>query len=283
MIGRVVRVINRPLPLGILYWATAAIFGLIYSTMDESFYQPNLRNTDSPQLEALARKIDRDLNADITSSINTEGLAKTYGIYGASGSASVDYNDDGSPLLTAQIYIRGMDQDVPYIRYCPPGNTDVGCQAQSKELRIDASIVFGDCTSSGCAILLADPTTGDGHTSVATKDLVPIFHGAAFVLSEGSFPLATSATTADDVRSLLLADFGDPNSAPESRSRMLYFSVVTITTLGFGDIVPSTQAARTAVGIEAFLGVTLIGLFLASLTSGGPRSGKGTPRSVSDG
>jgi voltage-gated potassium channel Kch len=45
---------------------------------------------------------------------------------------------------------------------------------------------------------------------------------------------------------------------------MIYFSAVTITTLGFGDIVPITAHARTSV-IEAISGVILIGLFLNAL------------------
>jgi hypothetical protein len=47
--------------------------------------------------------------------------------------------------------------------------------------------------------------------------------------------------------------------------RFLYFSVVVITTLGFGDIVPLTDAARLWVASESLLGVILIGLFLNSL------------------
>jgi voltage-gated potassium channel Kch len=47
---------------------------------------------------------------------------------------------------------------------------------------------------------------------------------------------------------------------------MLYLSAVTITTVGYGDIVPITTAARVFVGFEAVLGVVLAGLFLAALT-----------------
>lgn len=44
--------------------------------------------------------------------------------------------------------------------------------------------------------------------------------------------------------------------------RMLYLSAVTITTVGYGDIVPLTDASRIAVACEAIAGVVLIGLFL---------------------
>jgi hypothetical protein len=45
----------------------------------------------------------------------------------------------------------------------------------------------------------------------------------------------------------------------------LYFSAVTITTVGYGDILPNSSYVRTLVMAEALLGVTLIGGFVSSL------------------
>lgn len=42
----------------------------------------------------------------------------------------------------------------------------------------------------------------------------------------------------------------------------IYFSVVTITTLGYGDITPQTEPARILAALEAGLGIVTIGLFL---------------------
>jgi len=47
---------------------------------------------------------------------------------------------------------------------------------------------------------------------------------------------------------------------------LFYLSTVTITTLGFGDIVPITRSGRLLVSSEAIFGVILIGLFLNALT-----------------
>ncbi len=47
--------------------------------------------------------------------------------------------------------------------------------------------------------------------------------------------------------------------------RMLYFSAVTITTLGFGDIAPLTNRARMLVAFESIFGIIIIGLFVSSL------------------
>ncbi len=45
-----------------------------------------------------------------------------------------------------------------------------------------------------------------------------------------------------------------------------YLSSITITTLGYGDITPIGDAAKILVSIQAVFGVTLIGLFLLSLS-----------------
>ena len=59
---------------------------------------------------------------------------------------------------------------------------------------------------------------------------------------------------------------GRPAKLPGKFVRMLYFSAVTITTLGYGDIVPLTTRARILIIAESISGVILIGLFLHSLT-----------------
>lgn len=45
----------------------------------------------------------------------------------------------------------------------------------------------------------------------------------------------------------------------------LYFSVVTATTLGYGDVLPNAGLGRTLAGAEVLLGVVIAGIFLNSL------------------
>ncbi|MES9900146.1 MAG: potassium channel family protein [Sedimenticola sp.] len=47
----------------------------------------------------------------------------------------------------------------------------------------------------------------------------------------------------------------------------LYFSVVTITTLGYGDFSPISDSGKAVAAFEAFLGVVLMGLFLLSVSN----------------
>jgi hypothetical protein len=78
--------------------------------------------------------------------------------------------------------------------------------------------------------------------------------------------LTTSEPLNEKMKSYTDALKGFPGRSRGSYGRMLYLSASTITTLGFGDIVPLTSQARLWVGIEAVLGVILIGLFLTSLS-----------------
>lgn len=70
---------------------------------------------------------------------------------------------------------------------------------------------------------------------------------------------------------------GFPSESSGVFMRMLYFSAITITTVGFGDILPTSDRTRLAVAIEAILGVVLVGLFLNALGSEIAASPKGGP------
>jgi hypothetical protein len=89
----------------------------------------------------------------------------------------------------------------------------------------------------------------------------------ALVLDEATVVLLT-----EHVRALE----GFPHTFSGSFTRMLYLSVVVITTLGLGDIVPIADDARACVAIEAILGVVCVGLFLNDLARsyGQPRNSR---------
>ena len=54
-------------------------------------------------------------------------------------------------------------------------------------------------------------------------------------------------------------------SLQEQASILLYFSFVTLTTLGFGDITPLTSAARSLCWLEAVVGQMFIAILVARL------------------
>lgn len=75
-------------------------------------------------------------------------------------------------------------------------------------------------------------------------------------MSPGSFILAFQ-------NSPLVVDGGRPHFTV-----FLYFSFTTITTLGYGDILPITPTARSLTSLEAVTVVLYIGAFVARLISG---------------
>jgi voltage-gated potassium channel Kch len=61
---------------------------------------------------------------------------------------------------------------------------------------------------------------------------------------------------------------GPPSSASSGVMRVAvfqYFSTVTLTTVGFGDIVPVTPAARLVTGLEAIVGMLYLAVVIATL------------------
>lgn len=61
------------------------------------------------------------------------------------------------------------------------------------------------------------------------------------------------------------AHLGRPARENGRFSRMLYLSVVTTTTLGYGDIVPTTSWMRLAIALQTILGVVLSALFINAI------------------
>jgi len=76
-----------------------------------------------------------------------------------------------------------------------------------------------------------------------------------------------SITFSDDqLRTIgTLTDYSNGVIRQNSFKRMLYFSAITISTIGYGDIVPIDDQLRLLVGLEATLGIIFIGLFINAL------------------
>jgi hypothetical protein len=68
-----------------------------------------------------------------------------------------------------------------------------------------------------------------------------------------------------EIAQFQLASSGFTSEANGHFLRMLYFSVVTLSTLGYGDIVPVTPLGRAFVTLEVISGLLFAGLFLNSL------------------
>ncbi len=61
--------------------------------------------------------------------------------------------------------------------------------------------------------------------------------------------------------------FRIPDNAPTDFGSWLYYSIVTITTLGFGDYTPSHGWAQTVTAVEVMCGLLFLGFFLNAVGS----------------
>ncbi len=96
--------------------------------------------------------------------------------------------------------------------------------------------------------------------------LARLFPGDTNYPSDKAAFLPVDHALARDVSAFLDGAGGFPSDGQGLFPRMLYFSAVTITTLGYGDIVPISDRSRILVGVESVLGLILVGLFLNSLS-----------------
>ena len=108
-------------------------------------------------------------------------------------------------------------------------------------------------------LLTGDAVTYDKlSASLCAYGILAIFWAAAFSLLEVLQPGAFQYLSAADSAQGMQFGFGQSTQA-------LYFSLVTITTLGYGDIVPTSDMARLMAATEAFTGQAYIAILVARL------------------
>jgi hypothetical protein len=162
------------------------------------------------------------------------------------------YASPGDKPLVAGVFSFWVE---PYVRESPLVSGESG-HAPSYALPVALSLQGGS----------ANEHPGLASIGPPVSLLFPV--PSVAVTSEGprtSGTLVMSRDTYEQLMDFYLGIEGDPSYASDSLWRMVYLSAMTITTVGFGDITPVSEAARILVAIEAILGVVVIGLFLSAL------------------
>ena len=118
-----------------------------------------------------------------------------------------------------------------------------------------------------CTNMEASTLHREGMERILRSDLCPRPIAIGFVNEEIWTRLAVLA----DERQ------GIVRKSSKNFSRMLYFSAVTATTLGYGDIAPVTPLTRNLVTVQSIVGIVLIGMFLNALAQK-PLSSSGSRR-----
>jgi voltage-gated potassium channel Kch len=104
-------------------------------------------------------------------------------------------------------------------------------------------------------------TNGRIYGSVSLYFILAIFWFAIYHLVEAVYPGSFSWSSPQD-------------SAQTLHGTLLYFSLVTLTTLGYGDVIPVSPVARMFAALEAATGILYIAITVARLVSAYQRSGQ---------
>jgi len=105
-------------------------------------------------------------------------------------------------------------------------------------------------------------TRGRLYVSVSLYFLLGVFYFAVFDLVDSIHPGS-------------FVQIGSPAATGMTRASHLYFSFATLTTLGYGDIVPATPLARMLAVLEAATGVLYIAITVARLVAAYQRADGG--------
>lgn len=253
--------LDKPQVWGLLYLAVVPAFAFVYTGLHYGFTQSTL-DKEPHTLELTARRFSAALEMPLATALDRAG-----------------------DVIVQEIHVDILGRSEAgfeaIISTCSHSTSDVGCD-------FDDQIVFDGGTevslqklsSPSGSLLRIVPSDMSQETRFRSlvrsigADRPPI------VYQDPQEPQTSYLFARDDPPQIDLRGFspllrkystleaaygGNPAAPGQGYWRMLYFSVVTITTVGFGDIVPTTQTARLVVALEAILGVVLIGLFLNAI------------------
>ena len=94
---------------------------------------------------------------------------------------------------------------------------------------------------------------------------VYLLFAIAFMFLHAFVEITTPGAYLYQGESLSVALSGHPEV--DALAFLLYFSVVTLTTLGYGDIIPAIPAARMLCSLEAVIGQLFVAVFIARMVS----------------
>ena len=117
-------------------------------------------------------------------------------------------------------------------------------------------------------VLKATRVTGDTiRGAICAYLLIAVVFSGLYSLIEVLTPtdaFSVHESMAEPSVSMTWIDPGEGHTGAE-RNELTYFSITTLTTLGYGDIVPINGAARTLTNVEAVLGQLYLAILIARL------------------
>lgn len=239
----------------LIYIALIPTFGIIYSLLPGSFYHATLQHEDT--FEAKRLSIQSQLNNIVE---------KNWASYPSEHDRSIADNNKTwiiQPLYLDNVQIQDNRVDCTTELLFWPKFTKEGWTGK-QYLSLKTSFnVYPEFDIVFTHIELPDNMKKFFPDEDAKSD----FESTIFNIPENTAALLKLPTgVRQDILDYSRGVQGTGSSIEGNFWRMLYLSSCTITTLGYGDIVPMTTTSRLLVSIEAILGIVLIGLFLNALS-----------------
>jgi hypothetical protein len=243
-----------PWAYALAYLITVLIFAWIFFLIPGDFYHPYAKYEKAMSQEAMF--LCGKLTNIFRESARKDGTISRYVVIDSDELAVTGIKPDGNDLIV-HLHLKVINTD--------KHNHWEMTQMISLRVNTKARIWMPE---SGIVMMFAEPEKKDWK--LFPKGF-PMQKDDAELLQAG-LPRSLYVITLNEddnrrIRSFLTANAGFPHSIPGGYGRMLYLSITTITTLGYGDIVPLTDRARLCTGIEATMGVILLGLLISSMVS----------------
>lgn len=257
------RLVKKPLAYLLVYVALIPAYAFVYSSLEGHFYQATwrldqtFRNHEAAVVSELIELVTTLVRNHQSSDYKVTSEDFTTGPDGLQlGPHDVRFHVDWTvDVAGANGYVYSLAQS-DWIIVAPP--TEVGVDyADSQKL---FEMPFSATISRRFARQL--PPNREGQFTKWDEH----FEGYVINTADGPARLTGSVKlTRDlflDILRLRWVNDGHTIAARGSFWRFIYFSAITQTTVGYGDIVPLTDLARGCVASQAVLGVIVIGFFL---------------------
>jgi len=245
----------------IIYVAMIPLYALIYAALPENFYHTTIAHEPSTKRDA--SEISDALRDRIAEGIRSTFKADTarFGNIEIGWPRISELSAKDGALFFLLSFGKQSGDDFAVLHF------HVRLQPESMTLLWDRSgnheFVLSCDEPSQHGIRLMDICPRRSVKPISAEENNWILNPQGFVI------LPYSVQT--KIHSYIRTQSGFPSNTWENVGRMFYFSAVTITTVGFGDILPLTGLARILVASEAILGVVIIGIFINAVSKSKPR------------
>lgn len=243
----------RPIAILLTYVGLIPVFAIIFCLLPgQQFYAPFARL--EPIAAGDAKQVENNITAAMAESYRGhESLADGWQI-ARSDLETHDLTTDASNGLTFTVYYFALKHEGGKI------TASVGGPEFTARLSQQRIVTHLGPNQMVCHIVTLPENSAEGP---ATFNQRLLFRPTDAVLQADAVCWGYREESA--LQNLVAGWSGDPRRLSGFVGRMAYFSATTMTTVGFGDIVPITGTSRFLTALEPIAGWLLAGLFLNSI------------------